>query len=316
MIRDRKIINGEIDDVASKRVTAWLYTQDSEREVWDGNKQNRLWEKSNPTLNVVKQYSYLEQQVEIAKTSKADRSFVLAKDFNIKQSNSEAWLMLEDYDYEEVFDIEDFRNCICLGAVDIAETTDLSCAKILLMKPNDDKKYIYTKYFIPYGKLERNDDKNVGAKYVEWSEKGYLKICEGNYTDTTAIAEWFFSLYNDYGIKLYVCGYDVKFSTEFLKRMDLYGFNCEMIYQRSEILSQPMKMVEADLKSRLIVGNNEMDKWCFSNTAQKIDNNGNALAVKINGQLARKIDGAVTTIILYEVFRRYLNDFKNIIKEN
>lgn len=259
LIRDRAIVRGEVVDLASRRVTAWLYTQDSESEVWDGNRYNRLWEKSNPTLGIVKQYTYLEQQVDIAKTSKQDRAFVLSKDFNIKQSNSEAWLMLEDYDYEEVYDLEEFRNALCLGAVDIAETTDLSCAKVLLMKANDSKKYIYTMYFIPEGKLDRSDDRTAGAKYVEWANEGLLKIYPGNYIDVTVIADWFFEMYKEYGLRLYKCGYDVRFATDFLKRMDAYGMECEMVYQRPEIMNQPMKMVEADLKSRLIVGNNEID---------------------------------------------------------
>lgn len=177
------------------------------------------------------------------------------------------------------------------------------------MKPDDNRKYIYTKYFIPEGKLERSDDKGAGAKYLEWAENGMLKICGGNYIDVSIIADWFYEVYNDFGFRPYKVGYDVKFATEFLKRMDMYGFDCEMVYQNSMTMSQPMKMVEADLKSRLIVGNNEIDKWCFSNTAQKLDNQGNALAVKIDGQISRKIDGAVTTIILYEIFRRYRNEF-------
>ena len=307
--RARGILRDEVADLASNRYLVWLYTQDSESEVWEGNRYNRLWMKSNPTVGVIKKWEYLEQQVDLAKQSKADRSFVLAKDYNIKQSNSEAWLMREDYDYEEVFDLEEFRNCLCLGAVDIAETTDLSCAKVLLMKPNDSKKYIYTKYFIPEGKLDRSDDKGAGAKYLEWANDGMVKICSGNYIDVTIIADWFYELYKDYGLRPYKVGYDVRFATEFLKRMDEYGFDCEMVYQRPEIMSQPMKMVEADLKSQLIIGNNEVDKWCFSNTAIKIDSQGNGLAIKIDGQLSRKIDGAVTTIILYEIYRRYRNDF-------
>lgn len=309
LIRARGILRDEIDDMASRRYLPWLYTQDSEREVWDGNQYNRLWMKSNPTLGTVKQYSYLEQQVDLAKQSKADRSFVLSKDFNIKQGNSEAWLLLEDYDYEEVFDIEDFRNALCLGAVDIAETTDLSCAKVLLMKPDDPKKYIYTMYFIPEGKLERSDDKGAGAKYHEWARQGLLKICPGNYLDVTVIADWFASLYKEYGLRLYKCGYDVRFATEFLNRMDAYGFDCEMVYQSSDVMNLPTKMVEADLKSRLIIGNNEIDKWCFGNSAIKVDNRGNGLVVKIDGQISKKIDGAVTTIILFEIFRRWRTDF-------
>lgn len=309
LVRARGIIRGEVDDIASKRFLPWLYTQDSEREVWDGNRENRLWMKSNPTLGTVKQFSYLEQQVDLAKQSKADRSFVLSKDFNIKQSNSEAWLMLEDYDYEEVFDIEDFRNAICLGAVDIAETTDLSCAKLLLMKPDDPKKYIYTQYFIPEGKLERADDRLAGAKYLEWARKDMIKICPGNYLDVTIIADWFADLYKTYGLRLYKCGYDVRFASEFLNKMELYGFDCELVYQSFDVMNLPTKMVEADLKSRLIVGNNEIDKWCFGNSAIKVDNRGKGLVVKIDGQISRKIDGAVTTIILYEIYRRWATDF-------
>lgn len=309
LIRARGIIRDEIDDVASKRYLPWLYTQDSESDIWNGNRENRLWEKSNPTLGIVKKWDYLEQQVDLAKQSKADRSFVLSKDFNVKQNNSEAWLMLEDYNYEEVFEIEDFRNALCLGAVDIAETTDLSCAKVLLMKPNNPKKYIYTKYFIPEGKLERSNDVSAGAKYLEWANDEKLKICPGNYLDVTVIADWFADLYKNYGLRLYKCGYDVRFATEFLTRMDQYGFDTEMIYQSPEVMNQSIKMVEADLKSRLIIGNNEIDRWCFGNSSLKIDSRGNGLVVKMDNQVSRKIDGAVTTCILYEVFRRYRTEF-------
>lgn len=309
LVRARGIIRDEIDDLASRRYLPWLYTQDSESEVWNGNRHNRLWQKSNPTLGTVKQWAFLEQQVDIAKQSKADRSFTMAKDFNIKQSNSEAWLMLEDYDYEEVFNLDDFRNALCLGAVDIAETTDLSCAKVLLMKANDPKKYVYTKYFIPEGKLERSDDKSAGARYIDWAGDGMIKICPGNYLDVTIIADWFADLYKEYGLRPYKVGYDVKFATEFLTRMDQYGFDTEIVYQSPEIMNQATKMVEADLKSRLIIGNNIIDKWCFSNSALKIDSRGNGLVVKIDGQVSRKIDGAVTTIILWEIFRRYRTDF-------
>lgn len=309
LIRARAILRGEVEDMASVRYLPWLYTQDSESEVWEGNRENRLWMKSNPTLGIVKKWNYLEQQIDLAKQSTADRAFVLAKDFNIKQSNAAAWLMLEDYNYETVFNIEDFRGALCLGGVDIAETTDLSCAKILLMKPNDNRKYIYTKYFIPEGKLERASDVGAGAKYHEWAQKGLIKICPGNYLNASVIADWFADLYREYGIRLYKCGYDVRFATDFLMRMEEYGFDTVLIYQSSDVMNAPIKMVEADLKSRHIVGNNELDKWCFGNAALKIDSRGNALVVKIDGQLSRKIDGAVTTCILYEVFRRFRNEF-------
>lgn len=309
LIRARGILRGEVEDLASIRYLPWLYTQDSEAEVWEGNRENRLLMKSNPSLGYIKKWDYVEQQIDLAKQSTADRAFVLAKDFNIKQSNSSAWLMLEDYDYTETFDLEEFRGALCLGGVDIAETTDLSCAKILLMKPDDNRKYIYTQYFIPEGKLERANDAGAGAKYLEWARDGLIKICPGNYLDVSVIADWFADLYKEYGIRLYKCGYDARFATDFLTRMDGYGFDTVLIYQSPEVLNAPIKMVEADLKSRHIIGNNEIDRWCFGNAALKIDTRGNGLVVKIDGLVSRKIDGAVTTVILYEVFKRFRNEF-------
>lgn len=310
LIRARAILNGELEDSASKRFLIWLYTQDNENEVWQGNEENQLWKKSNPTLGVVKRYSYLEQQVDKARHTKTERAFVLSKDFNLKVSNATAWLNGEDYNYESSFDLEEFRNCLCFGAVDLAETTDLCSAKLLFMKPNDNKKYVHSMYWIPEKKLLRgNDDKSAGAKYREWAKQGLIRICEGNYIDTSVIADWFYSMYTTYGFRPYITGYDSKFANEFINRMERYNFESETIWQRPEVMSQSINMVEADLTDQLIIGLNEIDKWCIGNASLKVDNKGFGILEKIKGQVARKIDGAVTLCILFEVFRRHKSEF-------
>lgn len=309
----RRVINGEDDGVSAERLLPWLYTQDSEQEVWQNEKS---WQKSNPSLGVVKKWDYLRTQIDQAKTSMADRVFVLSKDFNFKQNNACAWLGVEDYKYKAVYDIESFKGAICLGAVDLSETTDMTSAKILLMKPNDKTKYIYQHYFIPESKLTDADDKSAGAKYKEWAKAGLLTICEGNDIDLTMVADWFFDLYKSYGIRLFVCGYDVRFSSEFLKRMSEYGFDCEIVLQNKQTLSNAMKLCEADLKSQTINYNeNEIDSWCLGNAAIDVDNLGNCQAVKIPGQPNKRIDGAVTLIILYEMYRRYRSEFIKMIEK-
>lgn len=308
----RAIINGEDDGISAERTLPWLYTQDSENEIWQ---DERTWEKSNPSLGTVKRWDYLREQIDKARKSKADRIFVLSKDFNFKQNSAQAWLNTEDYKYQAVYDIEQFRNCFCLGAVDLSETTDMTSAKILLMKKDDRTKYIYQHYWIPESKLENADDKTAGAKYKEWAKDGLLTICEGNDIDLSQVADWFYSLYKNYGLKLYKCGYDVKFSKDFLKRMDEYSFECEMIMQNKLTLSNAMKLCESDLKAQYVNYNeNEIDAWCLGNAAMEIDNVGNVQAVKIAGQPGKRIDGAVTLIILYEVLRRYRSDFYKLLK--
>ena len=313
----RAIITGEDDSIAAKRRLNWLYTQDSEQEIWYGNRENRLWEKSNPTLGVIKKYDYLEQQVDLARTSKSDRIFVLSKDFNLKQNGVQAWLDLQDYDYDTEFNIEEFRGGVCLGAVDLAETTDLCCAKVLFLK--DNKKYIYTKYFIPEGKLETAPDVNAGAKYEQWIADGYIQLCPGNDIDLTLVADWFYSLYKDYDIKLYKCGYDQKFSKTWINKMNEYGYtkegkDLELINQNAETLNNAIKLVELDLKHKgIMYGNNPVDKWCFSNSSLLVNKAGQCLVVKNDNQ--HKIDGTVTLVILYEMFRRYRSDLVAIVNQ-
>lgn len=314
LVQCRKIIAGEDDGPAAERMLPWLYTQDSEAEVWQ---DERTWVKSNPTLGMVKKWDYLREQIDLARKSKADRMFVLSKDFNFKQSNAQAWLLPEDYNYEAVYNLEDFRNSFCLGAVDLAETTDLTNAKILLMKPGDKTKYIYSHYWIPESKLRESSDESFGAKYGEWARDGHITICEGNEVDLTLVADWFFKLYSDYNIRLMVCGFDQRFAKTWRNRMDDYGFDTELVMQNKLTLSQPMKLLEADLKAQLVNYNqNPVDAWCFGNASMEIDDLGNVMCVKIDGQLQRRIDGAVNGIILYEVFRRFKSDFLGRIGVN
>ena len=306
------------DDVAGERELPWLYTQDSEKEVWTGNRENRLWEKSNPTLGIVKNYSYLEEQVAVARKSKADRIFVLAKDFNIKQNEVTSWLDYEDYNYESEYDIEKLRGRIAIGAVDLAETTDLCAAKVMVMLPEDSNKYILSHYFIPETKLEESNDERSGAKYKEWRDAGILTVTEGADVDLAVVADWFYKIYTDYGIKLWKCGYDQRFSKDWINRMEYYGWmktggddtDLVMINQNAPTLSPAIKLAESELKRSLVrFNNNDMDRWCLGNAGLTVANSiGQVLLVKISPE--KRIDGAVALAILYEMYRRYRTDFK------
>jgi len=303
----KKVINDEIDD---DHFIAFLYEQDSEQEVWQDESS---WEKSNPAIRYgVKKVSKLKRDVEAAKSDKATRIHLLTKDFNIAQSSAQGWLMLEDYDYPtKDFDLEDFRGALILGAVDLSATTDLSCAKILLKRHDDKTKYIYTHYWIPEIKLKNSGDKESGAEYVNWAKENLLTIHESNEIDISKIADWFFKLYKDYELRPYKIGYDQRYAKTFIDRCNEYGFETEMLFQ-GRALSNAMKLTEADLKSRIInYGNNKMDKWNLKNCCCQVDGVGLIQPVKEQGKNSKRIDGAVTLIMVEEMYRRYRSEINS-----
>lgn len=310
----RDILNGVDRSESSKRKLPWIYSQDSEAEVWEVNEDgiNPAWQKSNPSVGKIKKWSYLRDRVEEARRSKADRVYVLSKDFDFHVSAASCWLEKSDYDYIELFNVEDFRNSYALGAVDLSETTDLTNAKVLLMRKDDRRKFVLSHYWIPKTKLEESDDKAAGAKYLEWAQQGILTICDQNENDLSLVADWFYELYTKYGIQLLFCGYDQRFKRDWISKMEYYGWDDRekliMINQSPDVLHTANCQVEADLKDRLIIGLNDMDKWCLGNAALKVDNKGKSLVVKIDNMKAKRIDGAVCSVILQETYNRYKLD--------
>ena len=99
-----------------------------------------------------------------------------------------------------------------------------------------------------------------------------------------------------------------------LSAADEYGFETEMILQNRFVLSNPMRLVEADIKDELINYNdNPVDRWCLENTAVQVWDTGHIMPVKIKGMPARRIDGTAALIDVYEVFRRYKSDYLKMI---
>lgn len=306
----RKVIKNEGTENFYFRYLPWLYTMDSEKDVWQGNEENRMWEKGNPSIGAVKKYAFLSEMVEKAKIDASTRAFVLAKDFNYKTGSAQAWLKLEDYTYN--YPTIDWTACERLqavGGVDIAETTDLTCARILV--PRDGKILTMSHYWIPSIKLEQSPDVGAGAKYQEWIEEGLITLIEGAYIDPQIIADWFVSIYNKYKLYVISIGYDQRFAKAFTEKAKYYGFETELVWQNAQTLATSYKMCEADLKLRKLIGLNDVDKWCIGNATLQLNQRGEGIITKIRGQATRRIDGAVTLGIAYNIYNRHRQDFRS-----
>lgn len=312
----QKVLDGELD---RPDWAIWWYSQDSEEEVWQDEKS---WQKSNPGIGVIKKWSYLRKQVEEAKSNPSQRAFVLAKDFNIKQNSSAAWLDEATIANTETFDPEMLRGQYYIGGLDFAETTDLCSARALFEDQQTKKKYTLQMYFIPEAKADAilDDDSQLNPErknYREWEKQGLVVICPGAEVDAELVAGWFVDLYEHYGMMPYKIGYDNWHSKDFQEIIaDNFGKEVlERIGMDFMSLSGPMRSLESDLgRNVLVYNNNEIDRWCLSNTGYKTNNIGLIMPVKKYGTSKNRIDGTLSDIICYATFNRYRSLYRDAQK--
>ncbi|MFV0400476.1 MAG: terminase large subunit [Oscillospiraceae bacterium] len=302
----RQVLKGEI---IRKRWLIWLYTQDSESEIWQDRSS---WVKSNPNLGVSKKWHFLDGLVEEAKTNAATRAFMLAKDFNIKQSGATVWLQEAEIINPATFSIKDFRGAFYIAGNDFMETTDLCASKLLLRRPNDPTIYFHSHYWIPEAKLERSPD---DANYRQWERDGYLTIVSGNSVDSSVVADWQFDLLSEYDLRPFKSGYDNRFAKDYIRRTEeIFGKDIlENVPQDFKCLNNPMRLLEADLRAKLVNYNNLYgDLYCFRNTGIKVDNLGRQIPCKIDS--AKRIDGTAAALCCYAVYEWNKSEFMRLIE--
>lgn len=281
-----------------------IYELDSKEEWKDPN----MWEKANPSLNSIKKMSDLERKVERAKNSPNDLTGVLTKDFNIRSTAEQSWLSFDDINNEETFDIEDFRNGYAIGGADLSITTDLSCATLLFMDPETEKRYVHQMYWLPRDNFyERVEEEKI--PYDKWYEQGLLRLCNGNTIDYSDITDWFKEMLEDYGITPLWIYYDNYSARYWVDEMEQHGFKMVRCHQGARTLSLPMQNMGADLKAKRInYNNNPLLKWCLTNTSILTDRNGNIVPIK-NQTAKRRIDGTASMLDAYVGLFEHYEEF-------
>ena len=306
------VINGYFDQEGYKdeHFIALIYELDNRKE-WT---QEECWEKANPGLGTIKNKKTLKDKVEKAKKNPLLVKNLLCKEFNIRETSSEAWLTFEQANNEARFDIKELKPRYGIGGVDLSATTDLTAAKVLFKVPEDDHIYVLSMYWIPEDLVDKHviEDK---VPYDIWIEKGYVRTCPGNKISYRDVKEWFVEIQETQDLYLNLFGYDAWSAKYFVEDMQEYFGTASMIpvIQGKKTLSQPMKSLGADLEKNLIVyNNNPVDKWCLCNTAVDIDKNDNIQPIKTSNA-RRRIDGTAALLDAYVVLQEHYNEYMSLI---
>lgn len=306
------VINGYDDPEGYKdeHLIAFIYEIDNRKEWTDES----CWEKANPGLGTIKNKQTLKDKVEKAKKNPLLVKNLLCKEFNIRETSSEAWLTFEQANNTETFSVEDLKPRYGVGGVDLSSTTDLTAAKVLFKIPESEKIYTLSMYWIPEDLVEKRitEDK---IPYDIWIEKGYVRTCKGNKISYKDVKAWFVEIQEKYDIYINMIGYDSWSAAYFVEDMQEYFGKAAMIpiIQGKKTLSQPMKNLGADLENNLIVyNNNPVDKWCLCNTAVDIDRNDNIQPIKTS-KPRRRIDGTAALLDAYVVLQNNYNEYMSLI---
>lgn len=286
-----------------------LYELDS-REEWT---QPEAWPKANPALGTIKKLDDLQAKINRAKNNPSDLRGLLVKDFNIRDTISTAWLNFDDLNNEETFDINRLRNCFAIGGADLSSVGDLTCATLLIVDKDTQKRFVTQMYWIPESTLEQrvNEEK---LPYDKWVARDLVRLCTGNTIDYKDVTAWFVEMANSYGIFPAWVYYDNWSARYWVEEMKANGFTMEKCIQGAKTLSLPMQFMGADLQAKKINYNNHpVLKWCLSNTGIKEDRNGNIVPVK-NQAAKQRIDGTASLLNAYVgLYQRY-DEFLNVCK--
>lgn len=306
------LINGydDPDGYKDEHLIAFVYELDNRREWTDED----CWIKANPGLGTIKNRQTLKDKVEKAKKNPILVKNILCKEFNIRETSSEAWLTFEQANNTETFDIRKLKPRYGIGGCDLSSAVDLTAAKVIFKVPEDKKTYVMSMYWIPEDLVEKRvaEDK---VPYDIWIEKGYVRTCKGNKISYKDVKAWFVEIQEKYDIYLNRIGYDAWSATYFVEDMQQYFGKGTMVpvIQGKKTLSAPMKNLGADLEKNLIIyNNNPVDKWCLYNTAVDVDKNDNIQPIKTS-KPRRRIDGTAALLDAYVVMQENMTEYMSLI---
>ncbi len=293
---DERVLNGITID---PRLLVFCYELDEESEWSD----IRYAVKANPNLGVSLSVNDLHAEIEKAKNDPTKLINLLCKSFNVRQNSRHAWLSFETLNNEEIYTEEQLRkfdNTVVIGGFDLSRVNDLTAFSTMLFDRERQKIIIKTQYWATKKYIESDVNQKVPLK--SWVRQGYIRESGIDLINYHDITEYIQSEFEKYGYMYQYINYDAYSAGYLIEELESIGYSRQHVliktHQGFQTLSVPMQEMEANLKSKMIIyQNNPVTKWCLSNVELMMDRNGNYMPKK--GSYERKIDGVATILNCY-----------------
>lgn len=287
-------VNDGIFDVMTKRSTRFLLGESRERRLLpllymidDIDRWNDINElqKANPNLGVSVSVDYLLDEIAVAEGSLSKKAEFICKYACIKQNSSLAWLpaSIVEAASGDTLQLEDFRDCYCVGGIDLSQTRDLTAACIVIEKAGE--LYVFSHCWLPAEKIDEATQRD-GVPYGIYIQRGLMSASGDNFVDYHDCYNWFVRLVEEFQILPLQIGYD-RYSAQYLVQdLKAYGFHCDDVYFGENLYGTILETQGLLEDKKIHIGNNDILKAHLLNSAVKMSTErGRGKIVKLSPAL-------------------------------
>lgn len=279
---------------------ALIYTLDDGDDWRDEN----VWIKSNPNLNVSVRMDFLRDRLVKAINEGGSKEVDFkTKNLNVWTDALSVWISDDTWNKcADDFTVQDCTDLPCYFAIDLASTMDTTSLAMVFVDGNQYN--VINEYFIPEETIERRSEKD-GVMYRQWARDGHLTITPGNVTDYDYIRSRLNELKQT--VRFVRGAYDDWNSSDLIPRLIDDGFDMEPISQNIKSMSTPTKEFEKMVyQGRIVHNGHPVTRWQMSNVMIKRDANENYKIAK--DKSTEKVDGPVSITMAVALIMKYGTD--------
>lgn len=272
------------------------FTQPNDKcDACDDWRDERLWQKANPNLDVSISREYLREQVQEAIGMPSKSNIVRRLNFCIWTEHAERWLDMTLWDRcPTAIDLAALDGRHCFPGLDLSSTTDVSALELVFPPESEDEEVKVLSFFWVPEENARQRSERDRVPYEQWIREGLIEATPGNVIDYDFIHERIRKLAEKYNFGEF--GYDPWNATQLVTQLQADGFTMVPVRQGMLTLSAPSKELEKLVLSRRINhGANPVLRWMAANVTVTMDAAGNIKPDK--DKSTERIDGIVALVV-------------------
>ena len=257
-------------------------------------KDESLWAKANPNLDVSIYKDDLQRKAVQALAVKSARPNYLTKHLNVWVEGGSSWLDIVAWDAceEPDLNIADYEGRQCWIAADLASRIDVACVAYVFERIDGPGHAVFVRHYVS----ERAAEESRNSQYSGWRDDDHLIVTPGDATDYSQIEADIVQAAQRFDV---VClAFDPYQGEQMRQNLDAEGLQTLELRQSVQTMSEPMKALEAAIIGGKIV--HERDpvlRWMLSNVVCHVNAKDEIYPRKDRPE--QKIDGAVALIMAY-----------------